>query len=175
MKRANAVILMLIVLGASGCNPCTSFLGEFVSGIEKLFYNKDKGEALLAETREQVATAEDMIWWFWSMGFEYEEDPLWGIIDYQSDPWVSIQTKDGDCEDISFLINAILKGRYEESCVLVMTGSPGHAVFAYSISCTWWCLSGTTRIYGPYETLEDVAAARCPMYDDLYIMDRYVW
>ena len=168
--------IMLVLVLFCGCNYYESIYNDILSGMEGLFYNKDEGKRQLAEMREDITTAEEMITWYWSIGFEYDEDPLWGLVDFMSKPWVTVQKNAGDCEDTAALTEYILRGRYEESGImLVKDGSSGHAMFVYSECSYWWYIPNMHSTRGPYDTLEDVAESIFSGYDHMSIINYYSW
>ena len=179
--------IMLVLVLLCGCNYYDSAYNDILSGLEGLFYDKDEGQRQLVEMREDIATAEEMISWYADVGFEYDKDPLDGLIDFMSEPWVTVQKKAGDCDDIAVLTECILRGKYEESGILIIErGSSGHAAFVYfqsqaSITDTkWymeegWYISGMTWVRGPYDTLEDVADSVYVGYDHMAIINYYSW
>ena len=168
--------IMLALVLLCGCNYYESIYNDILSGMEGLFYDKDEGQRQLVEMREDIETAEEMTSWYWNVGFQYEEDPLGGLIDFMSEPWVTVQKKAGDCDDTAVLTEYILRGRYEESGImLIEEGGDGHAMFVYSLCSEWWYIPNMCEIRGPYDTLEDVARSVFSGYDHMSILNYYSW
>lgn len=90
----------------------------FVAAVESLLlrarYDRAKMVKGVEELRESCDTGEDLEAWYEEVGFAWKEDPLGGVLDYASRPWVSFARKSGDCDDMATLAEYVLKGKYPE-------------------------------------------------------------
>jgi len=165
--RSLAIIAILLC----GCTPYDNLYNDLVAGTEGLFYNKEDGLSQLETVREDVTSAEEMIVWYREAGFEYADDPLWGYLDYASDPWVTILKNSGDCDDMALLNWYILHDRYDNSCIVVADDwFDGHSSFAYYSYSQWFYIDSMHGIYGPKESLADIAEAIFPGYSDFHVI-----
>ena len=76
------------------------------------------------------------------MTFEYEQDPLWGLVDNMQPPWALLERKSGDCEDWANLMLQILLRQGREAYLLfVFSPTGGHSVCAFREGTTWSLIS----------------------------------
>lgn len=77
--------------------------------------------------------------------FRWESDPLYGSVDYESYPEITLAKKKGDCDDYSRLAVELLQDNYQKVWKLYCFGKlfDGHAVALFYNQNGWKVLSNT--------------------------------
>ena len=110
------------------------------SSLEALLYLRRRREALaVLRSLRDLPDGHALSRWYESMGFVWRSDPLRGLLDFASRPWVSIARGRGDCDDMMLIAEFALEGRYDEghrAFVYDAAGS-GHALYVLRKGDRW--------------------------------------
>lgn len=124
-----------------------------VGGCEALMHLDDlsEGRQRIADVRATVdATGEwpKVAWW------SYREDPLGGLLDFASRPWVSAARGSGDCEDAMLLAEGILSG-HDTRRAYVSRGGRGHSLLLWRNGSYWYIIDNMVCLPIAYDTPEE--------------------
>lgn len=90
--------------------------------------------------------------------FEYDPDPVGGMLDNMQPPWVFLQRKRGDCEDWSNLMMHVLRKQGKQAWLFfVFSPTGGHCVCFFREGSTWSHISNR-GLKGGFETWDEMLA-----------------
>jgi hypothetical protein len=131
-----------------------------VSSIEALFYLRRRREALaVLRSLRDLPDGHALSSWYESTGFAWRRDPLGGLLDFASQPWVSVARARGDCDDMMLIAESVLKPRYDEGrrCFVFDEDGRGHALYVVRQGDSWYAASNQSFL-GPYGSAAGAAA-----------------
>jgi hypothetical protein len=103
-----------------------------VSNLEALRYIGRRSDAKqkLANLKGTIQRAEDMPLWYDMVDFRWSSDPMGGLIDFHSKPWVSVVKNRGDCDDMAYLSRYLLRDLYDRAILMTVwtAEGKGHAI-----------------------------------------------
>jgi len=144
----------------------------------KDFAEKDLSE-FLCEFGSRNVPAEFICTEFQHRGMSWRKDPVWGIINYVSEPWVTWYRKTGDCGDFSRLyyecLNRLGHSLDRLSLVSFLTvkwfTSKGHSVCTLAESPTKFKVFSNLNYLGEYTNLRYAADAVWPTWTHIVPYD----
>ncbi len=131
------------------------------SSLEALFYLRRRREALaVLRSLRDLPDGHALSHWYGSTGFAWRSDPLRGLLDFASRPWVSVSRGRGDCDDMMLIAEFALEGRYDEGrrCFVYDEGGRGHALYVVRKEDRWYAATNQ-GFHGPYDSA--TKAAEC--------------
>ena len=92
--------------------------------------------------------------WYNEREFVWRKDPLRGLLDYSSTPWVSVARNAGDCDDMMLMAEHVLKSKYDEGhrCYIYASDGRSHAIYLLRIDKTWFVMSNQ-HFMGSFQTM----------------------
>jgi hypothetical protein len=146
------------------------------SRIEGLFRGgKSQAKTTLEFLINHKNTGKDLSEWYDEQGYKWKPDPLRGIIDFESQTWVTITKKSGDCDDLARLSWDVLSTNPEYKVVartyVYSVKGKGHVVVICQDQQDQWWLASNIYWVGPFDSME---AAAGHFYNDVGTLWFYV-
>lgn len=124
----------------------------WIETIFLLYYKKESYDEL-KKLKKEIFNHVDLARYYYDEKFKWSSDPINGLFDYESEPWVTLFKKEGDCDDFAMLTYEILKDKgYDEIYITYCWKSTfnGHAIVIMKNFKGEWYLFSNTKIYGPF-------------------------
>ncbi|MHC5054601.1 MAG: hypothetical protein ACYTKD_07780 [Planctomycetota bacterium] len=129
------------------------------SSLEALLYLRQRAQAhAVLRSLRDLPDGHALSRWYESTGFAWRSDPLGGLLDFASRPWVSVARGRGDCDDMMVIAESVLKPRYDEGrrCFVYDEDARGHALYVVRQGDSWYAASNQSFL-GPYGSAAEAA------------------
>jgi hypothetical protein len=126
------------------------------SSIEALLHLRRRSAAVaILRSIRDLPDGETLSRWYEASGFGWRPDPLHGLLDFASKPWVSVAKGYGDCDDMMLIAELALKRRYDEGhrCFTYTSDGGGHATYIVRAGALWYVMSNR-RFVGPFDCVK---------------------